>query len=322
MLFRLEILSGGAADGAFLGGLDALQLLAARGADHHYGHRRVRGLAVLGFYFLSGVLGEVRDGDLARYDVLHRGPRSGKRVLDERKVDVRRAALAGELLGHVARDVPHKALGGAVQALYGVIGPGELFGAALGDAGAGLLEGIVVDGATGARGLLDLLLGVGDRAAATLYLGGFATRLLAVLLLDVLAGDRGVAFLERALLDARLDATLLLPLFEGVEQGRGLVGPVQLAPVVDLGEVQVLVPCGRCYIGVHSAEVNGARAADRTLRRLALGHVAADVALEAILALGGAPDLVLNLSADALYVALVLALAEAATASLEDLLFR
>src|SRR5215210_855537 len=286
MLFRLEILSGGAADGAFLGGLDALQLLAARGADHHYGHRRVRGLAVLGFYFLSGVLGEVRDGDLARYDVLHRGPRSGKRVLDERKVDVRRAALAGELLGHVARDVPHKALGGAVQALDGVVGPGKLFGAALGDAGAGLLEGAVVDGTLRARGLLDLLLGVGDRTAAALYLGGFAARLLAVLLLDVLAGDRGVALLQRALLDARLDPAPLLPLFERVEQGRSLVGPVQLAAVVDLGEVHVLVSGCGCYLGVHGVEVGRTGAAHRAAGRLALGHVAADVALEAVLTLG------------------------------------
>src|SRR5215210_8179073 len=98
MLFRLEILSGGAADGALLGGLDALQLLAARGADHRYGHRRVRGLTVLGFYFLAGVTGEVSDGDLARYHVLHRGACSRERVLDEGEVDVRRATLAGELL--------------------------------------------------------------------------------------------------------------------------------------------------------------------------------------------------------------------------------
>src|SRR5215211_3689160 len=322
MLYRLELLSWGAADGALLRGLDTLQLLTARGADHRYGHRRMRGFAVLGFYSLSGVLGEVRDGDLACYDVLHSSSRPGERVLDERKVYVYRATLAGELLGHLARDVPHEAFGGAVQACYGVVGPGELSGAAFGDSGACLLEGAVVDGTFGARCLLDLLLGVGDRTAATLYLGGFTTRLLAVLLFDVLAGDRGVALLEGALLDARLDAAPLLPLFERVDEGRCLVGPVQLAAVVDLGEVQVLVPCGRGYLGVNGVEVGGTRAADGALRGLALGHVAADVALEAVLALGGAPDLVLNLSADALDVALVLALAEAAATSLEDLLLR
>src|SRR5918994_1630570 len=75
-LLLFEILSGCAADGAFLRGLDALQLLAARAADHRYGHRRVRGLAVFGFYSLSCVLCEVGNGNLARYDVLHGGART------------------------------------------------------------------------------------------------------------------------------------------------------------------------------------------------------------------------------------------------------
>src|SRR5918998_4442037 len=39
-LFRLEILGRGAADGTLLGGLDALEFLAADGADHRDGHRR------------------------------------------------------------------------------------------------------------------------------------------------------------------------------------------------------------------------------------------------------------------------------------------
>src|ERR687897_243677 len=233
-----------------------------------------------------------------------------------------RAALAGELLGHVARDVAHKALGSPLQALYGVVGPGELSGAALGDAGAGPLEGAVVDGALRTRGLLHLLFGVADGAASGLYIGSFAARLFAVLLLDVLARDRGVALLKSALLDARLDAAFLLPLFEGVEEGRGTIGPVQLAAVVDLREVQVLVLRGRCYVGVHGMEVRRARAADRTFGWFALRNVAAEVAFEAVLALGGAPDLVLNLSADALYVALILALAKAAATSFEDLLLR
>ena len=89
--------------------------------------------------------------------------------------------------------------------------------------------------------LLNLFLGVADGAAAGSYFGGFAAGLLAVLLGDVIAGDRGVALLERALLDPRLDPALLLPLFQGIEQGRRVIGPVQLAAVVDLGEVQVLV---------------------------------------------------------------------------------
>src|SRR5829696_3245019 len=318
----LEVLSGCTADGTLLWGLDALQLLAAGGADHRDGHRRVWGFSILGFDFLSRVTGEVCDRDLACYDVLHRGACPCERVLDEGEIYVRRAALAGELLGHVAGDVAHKALGSTLQAFYGVVGPGKFPGAALGDAGAGLLEGAVVDGALRTRSLLHLLFGVADGAAAGLYFGGFTARLLAVLLLDVLARDRRVALLERALLDARLDAALLLPLFERVEQGRGVVGPVQLAAVVDLGEVQVLVLRGRCYVGVHGMEVGRARAADRTFRWFALRNVAADVAFEAVLALGCAPDLVLNLSADTLYVALVLALAEAAATSFEDLLLR
>ena len=197
------------------------------------------------------------------------------------------AALAGELLGHVARDVPHEALGRPVEAGYGVLGPGELLGAALGDEVAGLLEGAVVDGAGGTARLLDLLLGVAHGAAAAgLDLGGLAARLLAVLLLDVLAGDGGVALLERALLDARPHPALLLPLFEGVEERGGVLGPVELAAVVDLREVHGLVARGGGDLGVHGVEVGRAGAADRAPSRLALGDVAADVALEAVLALG------------------------------------
>jgi hypothetical protein len=93
----------------------------------------------------------------------------------------------------------------------------------------------VVDGAGAAASLLDLLLGVAHRAAAAgLDLGGLAAGLLAVLLLDVLAGDGRVALLERALLDARPHAALLLPLFEGVEEACGVLGPVELPAVVDL----------------------------------------------------------------------------------------
>ena len=71
---------------------------------------------------------------------------------------------------------------------------------------------------------------------------------LTVLLLDVLAGDGGVALLQGALLDAGPDAALLLPLFEGVEEGLRLVGPVQLAAVVDLREVQVPSLASACVI--------------------------------------------------------------------------
>src|ERR671917_2614590 len=42
-LFGLEVLAGGAADGALIGGLYALHLLVADGADHRDGHRRLRG---------------------------------------------------------------------------------------------------------------------------------------------------------------------------------------------------------------------------------------------------------------------------------------
>ena len=78
-------------------------------------------LTILGFYFLARVLCEVGDGDLACYDVLHGGARPCERVFDEGEVYMRRAALAGELLGHVAGDVPHKALGRPLQALDGVV---------------------------------------------------------------------------------------------------------------------------------------------------------------------------------------------------------
>src|ERR671920_1674520 len=116
---------GCAADGALLRRLDALQLFSARGADHRYGHRRVRCFAVFDLYLLTRVTGEVGDGDLAGYDVLHGGARSRERVLDEGQVYVRRTALAGEFLGHVARDVPHKALGRPIQTLNSVVSPGE-----------------------------------------------------------------------------------------------------------------------------------------------------------------------------------------------------
>src|SRR5918997_1163801 len=283
-LFRLEILGRGAADGALLGGLEALEFLAADGANHRDGHRRVRGLAVVGLYLLTRVAGEVGYGDLAHYDVLHRGTCPAEGVLDEREVYARRAPLSRELLGHVARDVPHKTLGRSPQAVFGV----------------------------------------GDGAASGVryfHLKGLAAGLLAVLLLDVLARDGGVAFLERALLDACPHAPLLLPLFEGVEERLGVVGPVQLAAVVDLREVQVaLGDVGLCDPRVHRVEVGGAGAADGTLGGLALGYVAAHVALEAVEALGGATDLLLHLGGDALNIPLVLGLAEAAAAGLEDLL--
>src|SRR5215207_3129185 len=167
-LFSLEVLAGG---------LYALHLLVADGADHRDGHRRVRDLAVLGLYLLTGVAGEVGDGDLAGYDVLHRVARPGERVLNEREVYVRHAALACQFLSHVARDVPHEALGRPLQTLDGLLGPGELLRAALGDQRAGLFEGAVVYGALAAGGILHLLLGVADRAAAALDPGGFATGL-------------------------------------------------------------------------------------------------------------------------------------------------
>src|ERR671916_894407 len=321
-LFSLEVLAGGAADGAFIGGLYALHLLAADGADHRDGHRRVRDLAVLGLYLLTGVAGEVGDGDLAGYDVLHRVARPGERIFNEREVYVRHAALACQFLSHVARDVPHEALGRPLQTLDGLLGPRELLRPALGDQRAGLLEGAVVYGALAAGGILHLLLGVADRAAAALDLRGFATGLLAILLLDVLAGDGSVPLLERALLDAGFYSTLLLPLFEAFEEGLRLVGPVQLAPVIDLGEVEVLVRTGRGYLRVYGVEVGRAGAADRTASGFALRYVAAPIALEAVLALGGAPDLFLHLRRDTLDVTPILALAEAATAGLEDLLFR
>src|SRR5918995_1067250 len=305
-LSSLEVLAGGAADGA----------------DHRDGHRRVRDLFVLGLYLLTGVVGKVGDGDLAGYDVLHRVARPGERVLNEREVYVRHAALACQFLSHVARDIPHEALGRPLQTLDGVLGPGELLRAALGDQRAGLLEGVVVYGALAAGGILHLLLGVADRAAAALNPGGFATGLLAILLLDVLAGDGGVALLERALLDAGLYSALLLPLFEAFEEGLRLVGPVQLATVVDLGEVEVLVRTGRGYLRVYGVEVGRAGAADRTASGLAFRYVAAPIALEAVLSLGGAPDLFLHLRRDTLDVPPILALAEAAPARLEDLLFR
>src|ERR687893_2040860 len=47
-LFGLEVLAGGAADGALIGGLNALHLFVADGADHRDGHRRAAGLAVPG----------------------------------------------------------------------------------------------------------------------------------------------------------------------------------------------------------------------------------------------------------------------------------
>src|ERR671917_1622046 len=46
-LFSLEVLAGGAADGALVGGLYALHLLAADGADHRDAHRRSGGPAAL-----------------------------------------------------------------------------------------------------------------------------------------------------------------------------------------------------------------------------------------------------------------------------------
>src|SRR5215212_6833027 len=213
MLFRLEILGRGAADGALVGGRNALQHLAADGADHRDAHRRVRGLAVLGLNGLAVVSGKLGDGDLAGYDILHRVTRASEGVLHQGQVYVRRPPLARELLGHVARDVAHEALGRALQTLDGVPGPGEFTATALGDERPSLLEARVVDRALAAGGLLDLLFGVGDGAAAALYLRGLSSGLLLVLLLDVLAGDGSVALLERALLHPRPDAPLLLPLF-------------------------------------------------------------------------------------------------------------
>src|SRR3712207_4164826 len=234
MLFRLEVLGRGAADGALVGRLDALELLTTDRADHRDVQRRVWGLAVRGLYLLAGIAREVGDGDLAGYNVLHGVARPRERVFDEREVYVRGAPLARQLLGHVARDVAHEALRSPLQALDSFLRPGDLPGAALGDEVAGPLEGGVVGGGRAAGGLLDPLLGVGDGAAAGLHLGGLAAGLLAVLLLDVLAGNRGVALLERALLYPRLFPAPLLPLFQGVEELFGVVCPVQLAAVVDL----------------------------------------------------------------------------------------
>src|SRR5215216_700736 len=234
-----------------------------------------------------------------------------------------RVALARQVLGHVARDVSHEALGRPLEAVDGFLSPGELLRASLRDEVSRLLEGAVVYRALAARRLLDLLLRVGDGTAAGLHLRGLAAGLLAILLLDILAGNGGVALLERALLDARPDAPLLLPLFQSVEESFGVVGPVQLAAIVDLGEVQVtLARIGLRDLLVHRMEVGGAGAAYGALGRLALGDVAADVALEAVEALGGATDLLLHLGGDALDVPLVLGLPEATAAGLEDLLLR
>src|SRR5919202_232659 len=182
-LSHLEILWRGAADGALVRGPVALQHLAADGADHRYGHRRVRGHSVLGLYLLAGVSSEVVDGEPARNNVFHRVARSGERVLDEREVYAGGASLARQLLRHVARDVPHEALWGPLEALDGVLGPGELAAAALRDERPGPLEGAVVYRALAARGPLDPLFGVGDGAATALYPWSLAARLLAVLLL-------------------------------------------------------------------------------------------------------------------------------------------
>jgi hypothetical protein len=59
-----------------------------------------------------------------------------------------------------------KPLGRPVEARYGVLGPGELPGATLGDERAGLLEGAVVYGAGGRRSSPDLLLAWLTGAAA------------------------------------------------------------------------------------------------------------------------------------------------------------
>src|SRR5918995_6061792 len=56
-LFSLEVLAGGAADRALVGGLYALNLLAADGADHRDAHRRGRGLAAPPPFLLSRVAG-------------------------------------------------------------------------------------------------------------------------------------------------------------------------------------------------------------------------------------------------------------------------
>jgi hypothetical protein len=61
---------------------------------------------------------------------------------------------------------------------------------------------------------------------------------------------------------------------------------VELAAVVDLREVHRLVARSGGYLGVYRVEVGGTGAADGALGGLALGDVAADVALEAVLALG------------------------------------
>src|SRR5215204_6428731 len=196
-----------------------------------------------------------------------------------------RVALARQVLGHVARDVSHEALGRPLETVDGFSSPGELLRASLGDEVSRLLEGAVVYRALAARRLLDLLLRVGDGAAAGFHLRGLAAGLLAILLLDVLAGDGGVALLECALLDARPDAPLLLPLFQSVEESFGVVGPVQVA----------LARVGLRDLLVHRMEVGGAGAADGASGRLAPGDVAADVTLEAVEALGGATDLFVHL---------------------------
>ena len=172
----------------------------------------------------------------------------------------------------------------------------------------------MVDGTRAATRLLYLLLGVADGAAAGLHFRGLAASLLSVLLLGVIPRDRAVALLERALLHPRLDPTLLLPLFQAIQEGLRVVGPVQLAAVVDLGGAEgVVFVCGG-YLRVHRVEVGRAGAADGALGRLALRHIAAHVALEAVPALGHTMNFFLNLSRDASYVALVLGLAESATA--------
>src|SRR5918995_5759666 len=58
-LFRLEILGRGAADGTLLGGLDAVEFLAADGADHRDGHRRGGGGPALRPSLFIPLAGEV-----------------------------------------------------------------------------------------------------------------------------------------------------------------------------------------------------------------------------------------------------------------------
>jgi len=73
---------------------------------------------------------------------------------------------------------------------------------------------------------------------------------------------------------------------------------------------------------VHRVEVGGAGAAHGAAGRLALGHVAAHVALEAVEPLSYAPDLILHVRRNAFDVALILGLTKAARAGREDLLLR